>query len=569
VCADGYYSPTPGTNCQDINECQLLTSGCSQQCTNTPGSFRCSCATNYVLDPLDGKTCRLAPGIANQCQNGIICSAGYCSSSGSCVCGQGYVLNSALTNCIDIDECNLGTSRCAGGGSCVNTPGSYACLCPLGTQLGVDQRTCEACPTGRWGPSCRYYCRCAVGASCNVLTGCSSCQDTGWTGGNCDVDVDECRNTPGVCGPNAVCRNLNGSFSCQCNQWYQRKGNVCQLLDACQYNGTQDMRYPPGTSPCLNNGFCQSDSSAPGRYVCQCAAGYTGTHCETDVDECASSPCRNGATCIGFVGRYFCQCAPLYSGPRCENYFTPLTTVVPVPILDVSSAGTSPGLATIVIAAVLGTVGLVLIVLLSVVLFRRFNSRKRPMDLGPQLQADNWRQMSATPSASLSPPQVPQPSTFQLPNYVGRFHWSPAFNPTAIQPTATRYIGHAPIRSDVVDPLRQKWLGTSSPQQVVPFSRMPRGSGGAWYKPGRTNEVVSPAVAPMFRQQPVQPSYAMGSNWFSSTKNDGGGGGVRDSMETQQPRYYPEMYTGNPALGQFPPRRMISRPWRFVDSAVL
>ena len=31
-------------------------------------------------------------------------------------------------------------------------------------------------------------------------------------------------------------------------------------------------------------------------YSGQCAAGYTGTHCETDIDECSSDDCENGGT---------------------------------------------------------------------------------------------------------------------------------------------------------------------------------------------------------------------------------------------------------------------------------
>ena len=41
----------------DIDECSAGTHGCSQVCTNTPGSFQCSCSScGYQLLP-DGKTC--------------------------------------------------------------------------------------------------------------------------------------------------------------------------------------------------------------------------------------------------------------------------------------------------------------------------------------------------------------------------------------------------------------------------------------------------------------------------------------------------------------------------------
>lgn len=36
--------------------------------------------------------------------------------------------------------------------------------------------------------------------------------------------------------------------------------------------------------------------------------GMTGLMCETDIDECQSNPCLNGATCIDGRGNFSCQC---------------------------------------------------------------------------------------------------------------------------------------------------------------------------------------------------------------------------------------------------------------------
>ena len=42
----------------DINECLLVNNGgCSQTCTNTNGSFVCSCQNGFVLDS-DNLTCQ-------------------------------------------------------------------------------------------------------------------------------------------------------------------------------------------------------------------------------------------------------------------------------------------------------------------------------------------------------------------------------------------------------------------------------------------------------------------------------------------------------------------------------
>ena len=41
----------------DINECLSNKGGCSQTCTNTIGSFVCSCQNGFVLDS-DNLTCQ-------------------------------------------------------------------------------------------------------------------------------------------------------------------------------------------------------------------------------------------------------------------------------------------------------------------------------------------------------------------------------------------------------------------------------------------------------------------------------------------------------------------------------
>ena len=38
-----------------------------------------------------------------------------------------------------------------------------------------------------------------------------------------------------------------------------------------------------------------------------------------DIDECASSPCQNGATCIDGINSYECKCADGWSGEICDK----------------------------------------------------------------------------------------------------------------------------------------------------------------------------------------------------------------------------------------------------------
>lgn len=126
---------------------------------------------------------------------------------------------------------------------------------------------------------------------------------------------------------------------------------------------------PCDTKECVNGGRCQVVS---GSAVCECPVGYTGHACETgewpalreggegarrgngterggagpgraglllakcgavvkgwleaqllpplptDVDECGSSPCLNGASCVDLVGNFTCLCTGPFEGPRCE-----------------------------------------------------------------------------------------------------------------------------------------------------------------------------------------------------------------------------------------------------------
>ena len=48
--------PVVSLSLSDIDECALDLAGCGQTCTNTEGSFVCSCEDGYQLDG-DGKTC--------------------------------------------------------------------------------------------------------------------------------------------------------------------------------------------------------------------------------------------------------------------------------------------------------------------------------------------------------------------------------------------------------------------------------------------------------------------------------------------------------------------------------
>ncbi len=85
----------------DNDECLANTDGCDQVCTNTIGSFQCSCI-------------------------------------------DGYTLSSDGRSCLDINECTAGTHNCQQ--RCININGGFLCDCNTGYQLNSDRKNCSGKP---------------------------------------------------------------------------------------------------------------------------------------------------------------------------------------------------------------------------------------------------------------------------------------------------------------------------------------------------------------------------------------------------------------------------------------
>ena len=65
------------------------------------------------------------------------------------------------------------------------------------------------------------------------------------------------------------------------------------------------------SNPCLNGANC---TNLVNGYICTCLPGYNGTNCETDVNDCRAQPCQNGGTCIDRIDSYECVCPPGFTG---------------------------------------------------------------------------------------------------------------------------------------------------------------------------------------------------------------------------------------------------------------
>jgi len=60
-------------------------------------------------------------------------------------------------------------------------------------------------------------------------------------------------------------------------------------------------------------------TAARSTHTCSCVPGWIGAECQTNVDECASAPCQNGATCRDWVNYYNCTCPMGYTGRNCQT----------------------------------------------------------------------------------------------------------------------------------------------------------------------------------------------------------------------------------------------------------
>lgn len=126
--------------------------------------------------------------------------------------------------------------------------------------------------------------------------------DTGFSGKNCEVNDNDCINTP--CKHGATCIDLVNDFECRCVPGFV--GNLCEInVDDCV------------TRPCGNGGVCRD---LVNDFECTCRPGFEGKFCIIDIDECKSAPCRNGANCTQSVqvDDYHCACVGGFTGKNCQ-----------------------------------------------------------------------------------------------------------------------------------------------------------------------------------------------------------------------------------------------------------
>lgn len=257
----------------------------------------------------------------------------------TCLCSNGFTGKPGVkSGCTDIDECAV--NPCPPGAVCNNEAGSFSCQCPSGTTGDPYNGGCkESAVPHVCGPNSP----CPAGEQCvkdefvgsNVCI-CQQRYTRDPETGKCR-DVNEClehRDKP-PCGVNAICKNLPGSYDCQCLPGFH--GNPFTLCEEC--NSIECQCQPPykivndkcmlagcsGGEPCPKGAECIT--IAGGVSYCACPKGYSTQpdgSCE-DINECTEGRqvCGYGAECINRPGSYECVCPHGYGGDPYNGLCSP------------------------------------------------------------------------------------------------------------------------------------------------------------------------------------------------------------------------------------------------------
>ncbi|XP_020367649.2 protein crumbs homolog 1-like isoform X1 [Rhincodon typus] len=117
--------------------------------------------------------------------------------------------------------------------------------------------------------------------------------------------TEVCSSNP--CHNNGTCVDLFDLYQCNCMAGWE--GTRCELnVDDC------------ASTLCIH-GNC---SDLLEGYKCSCNLGYTGKNCESNIDDCVNHKCRNNGTCIDSINSYFCNCLHQFTGRYCEWSYPPV-----------------------------------------------------------------------------------------------------------------------------------------------------------------------------------------------------------------------------------------------------
>ncbi|XP_078316701.1 uncharacterized protein LOC111119087 [Crassostrea virginica] len=174
------------------------------------------------------------------------------------------------------------------------------------------------CQTYYYGDECSVFCipsvDCKGHYSCDERTGDKIC-DQGWEGQDCtrpkvkegSCNLDPCKNG-GTCSVDKFSNTTDSDFFCCCPNGFT--GSQCEIdINECDRN------------PCQSGGTCRN---TPGSYICKCKTRYRGFDCEIPTT-CTDNPCQHGKCVNASDGTFVCQCGSNFSGTFCESEITTST----------------------------------------------------------------------------------------------------------------------------------------------------------------------------------------------------------------------------------------------------
>ncbi|XP_022110885.1 sushi, von Willebrand factor type A, EGF and pentraxin domain-containing protein 1-like [Acanthaster planci] len=252
------------------------------------------------------------------------CPHGYMATdSMTCVgCPAGQFFNNDTLTC---EECLIGRYQdedqepqftckfCPVGTSTVGIGSANLtdCLgiCPSGHFSDTGLEPCFKCEKGSYQSEARSLSclPCPFGQS-TASIGCmdiEDCADMCPAGSFSASGVQPC--TP--C-PHHSYQPDQGQSSCQpCPDRH-----ITQVTGATDLSMCSVRTFCSATS-CLNGGTCMEQLES---FLCECPAGLTGEHCQTDVIDCQQDSCFNGGTCVDELNGFSCTCAAGYQGDDCS-----------------------------------------------------------------------------------------------------------------------------------------------------------------------------------------------------------------------------------------------------------
>ncbi|XP_059150286.1 uncharacterized protein LOC131937109 [Physella acuta] len=353
VCGPAYT----GADCEsEVDACATRPCSLGQTCTDLTAAQQGSNTTGYICGPCPvGYTDQAGRCVdVDECLNASVCSHSCTNTEGSfvCSCLSGFRLdNSDQRTCLDINECDDKISHCEH--NCTNSAGSYSCSCNHGYNLDMDGHSCHMginvpmfhiqvamFPCSRY----KYKCSNVPLTNTSILEKCSTCQHSCILHNNnnnntvtcsCNkgytqdpdkdtecLDIDECNQANKPCSQG--CNNTKGDFYCFCYPGYQLQpdGISCQACKSPAYGDSCEQ-----TCDCKGRGTCDPVKG------CVCEVSWSGEHCDVDVDECdRPGACPADQLCHNTNGSFTCTCPSGYdlTSGRCTDIDECTTTQVTV-----------------------------------------------------------------------------------------------------------------------------------------------------------------------------------------------------------------------------------------------